>query len=110
MVTEKHVNEELELLQATVRLSGKLLGVVLGLIMGVGVFLVTNWLILKGGPVDEATGQEVVGPHLGLLAQYFPGYSVSIFGSFVGLLYGFLLGAITGLLVAWIYNKIALKS
>ena len=61
MTTEKQLNEELELLQATVRLSGKLLGVVLGLIMGLGVFLATNWLVLKGGPVDEATGQEIVG-------------------------------------------------
>ena len=110
MVNQKQVSEELELIRATVKLSGKLLGIVLGLIAGFGIFIATNWLLLKGGPIDPTTGQEIVGPHLGLLAQYFPGYSVTVLGSFVGFAYGFALGALTGVLVAWIYNKVAMPS
>ena len=49
-------------------------GVSTGLFVGVGLFIVTIWLVLKGG--------ETVGPHLALLGQYFIGYSVTWGGSF----------------------------
>jgi len=46
-------------------------GIVAGLVAGLGLFVATNWLVLKGG------GSHEVGPHLSLLAQYFLGYSTS---------------------------------
>ena len=47
------------------------------------------------------------GPHLSLLSQYFPGYSVTILGSLVGFFYAFVVGAAAGTLVSAIYNRLA---
>jgi hypothetical protein len=74
-------------------------GVVTGLIAGLGIFIATNWLIVKGGPV--------VGPHLALLGQFFIGYKVTFVGSLVGFVYGFLLGYGVGYSVARMYNWLA---
>jgi hypothetical protein len=71
-------------------------GIALGLVLGLGLFVATNVLVLRGG--------ELVGPHLGLLGVYFPGYSVSIVGSFVGFVYAFVLGYAVGRTVVTIYN------
>ena len=98
--------DELALLQATVRFNARLLALVLGLIVGLAVFVATNWLIVKGGE-PTPTGEVVVGPHLALLSQYFIGYSVTFAGSFIGFAYGFLVGAITGWLISRIYNWVA---
>jgi hypothetical protein len=46
----------------------------------------------------------VVGPHLGLLGNYFPGYTVTWFGALIGFFYAAAVGALIGWLVAWIYN------
>jgi hypothetical protein len=74
-------------------------GVVTGLVVGLGVFIATNWLILKGG--------DIVGPHLALLGNFFIGYEVSFAGSLIGFAYGFVGGFAIGYSVAWIYNWIA---
>ena len=55
-------------------------GLTVGIVFGLGVFFVTNLLILKGG--------EIIGPHLALLGQYFIGYQVTFLGSLIGLAYG----------------------
>jgi hypothetical protein len=89
-----------DIIQARVlRLNAAIQGLVTGLVAGLGVFIATNWLILKGG--------EVVGPHLGLLGQFFIGYRVTFIGSLVGFGYAFVVGYIVGYLVARIYNLIA---
>jgi hypothetical protein len=95
-----------ELFAATLRLQARGLALVLGLTCGLGLFVATNWLVLKGGPVDEH-GDRLVGPHLSLLGQYFIGYDVSFLGSLIGFAWAFAFGAITGLLVATIYNRLA---
>ena len=94
-----------QLLRATLRLNSKLLGIMLGLLAALGVFLATNFLVLKGGPLD-ASGKPVVGPHLVLLSQYFVGYRVTFVGSLIGAAYGFGLGFVTGALIGWLYNKL----
>lgn len=76
----------------------KILGLSLGLLFGLFIFIATNWLVLKGG--------KVVGPHLQLLSQYFIGYRVSFFGSLIGFAYGFAVGTLSGSLIGWIYNSI----
>ena len=46
-----------------------------------------------------AKGGEPLGPHLGLLAQFFPGYTVTWAGSVLGLAYGF----VSGFSMGWIF-------
>ena len=96
-MAEKNSLEEI-VLTRLVRLNAWVQGVVAGLVVGLGVFLATNWLILKGG--------DVVGPHLSLLGQFFIGYRVSFVGSLIGFGYGFLSGFVLGYFVARIYNWI----
>jgi hypothetical protein len=91
-------NEE-QLEHAVILLNGKLLGIVLGFLFGVGLFLATNFLVIKGGPH--------VGAHLGLLANFFPGYRVTFFGSIIGFFYMFIVGVIVGVVLGAVYNKIA---
>jgi hypothetical protein len=95
---EKHKTEEERLFRGVLWLNAKIMGLALGLLFGLIIFIATNWLILKGG--------NPVGPHLQLLSQYFLGYRVSFVGSLIGFAYGFAMGTLSGALLAWIYNKI----
>ncbi len=76
-------------------------GIAFGLVAGLGLFVATNWLVLKGG--------EPLGPHLGLLRLYFPGYSVSPIGSVIGFVYAFVLGYGVGRVVAAVYNQLTAR-
>jgi hypothetical protein len=67
--------------------------------MGIGLFVATNWLVIKGGPV--------VGPHLRLLNQYLIGYRVTFVGSLIGFAYAFVLGLAATYLGASVYNRVA---
>jgi hypothetical protein len=81
------------------RLNATLSGLVAGMICGLGLFVATNWLVLKGG--------TVVGPHLQLLGQYFIGYRVTFLGSLIGFVYAFISGFVVDYLVATLYNVFA---
>ena len=89
---------EEKLFSGVLLLNAKVVGLALGVIFGLGIFVATNWLVIKGG--------ERVGPHLILLSQYFIGYKVTFLGSLIGAAYGFTLGTICGGLIGWIYNRI----
>ena len=93
------LREEEQIAKAVVQLNAKLLGVVFGVLLGMGLFLVTIFLVLKGG--------DNVGQHLVLLSQFFPGYSVTYMGSLVGLAYGFAVGMVVGSVLGAVYNKVA---
>lgn len=95
-----HTSEEERLARAVLRLNGGVMGFAFGAATGLGLFLATNWLVLKGG--------DPVGPHLSLLSQFFLGYSVTFVGSFVGLAYGFAFGYAVGWLIARVYNGVIL--
>lgn len=84
---------------AIARLRASVMALVFGMVGGTGILVATLWLVIRGG--------DPVGPHLGLLSNYFPGYSVTLTGSLVGFCYGALVGALVGWSVAWIYNLIA---
>ena len=73
------------------------MGVSIGALLGVLVFIATNILLLKGG--------EPIGPNLALLSQFFIGYTVTFTGSLVGLLYGFATGFLMGWLLAFVHNS-----
>ena len=45
-----------------------------------------------------------VGPNLGLLVNYFPGYAVTATGAFVGLFHGLLYGSVLGFGFAAVRN------
>jgi protoporphyrinogen oxidase len=82
--------------QAFPKLDRLALGLSTGTVGGMLLFLATIILVLKGG--------VVVGPNLELLNQYFPGYSVTMSGSLLGLGYGFLTGFAGGWGFAFLRN------
>jgi hypothetical protein len=86
-------------LTRVMRLNAMLHGVVVGILVGLAIFIATNWLVLKGG--------AVVGTHLALLGQFFVGYRVTFAGSLVGFGYGFASGFVIGYFVAAMYNWLA---
>jgi hypothetical protein len=91
---------EIELIASAVaRLRAGIMALVFAFCGGLGLFLATVWLLLRGG--------RNIGEHLGLLSNYFPGYSVSWVGSLVGLAYGAMVGGVVGYTLAWIYNRLA---
>lgn len=94
---------ERSLLEASVvRMRARVMGLGLGAMCGSGLFLVTAWLVIRGGPD--------VGRHLGLLRHYLPGYSVTWPGAVLGFGYGALIGAVAGWLLARVYNRVAKRS
>jgi hypothetical protein len=90
---------EQKLFSGVLWLNARVFGLTLGIVCGLGLFVATNWLVIKGG--------KPIGPHLALLSQYFIGYRVSFLGSLIGFLYGFAFGTMTGSFIGWFYNKIA---
>lgn len=74
--------------QAFAKLDRLAFGFSIGATAGLLLFLATLFLVVKGG--------DVVGPNLQLLQQYFPWYTVTLPGSFLGLGYGFLAGFVAG--------------
>jgi hypothetical protein len=100
---ERLLEEDEEVIETYLaRLNGRAWGIAIGLVLGLGLFAATIILVLKGGPV--------VGPRLALLGQYFPGYSVTVSGSFIGFVYGFFLGFCAGRLFCWCYNAVASRT
>jgi hypothetical protein len=88
--------------QAIARLRASIMSVVFGVVGGAALFLATIWLVVRG-PAEGT----VVGSNLRLLHFYFPGYDVTVLGSFIGLFYGALTGAAMGWVIAIVYNTIA---
>jgi len=82
--------------QAFTKVDRVALGLSIGSTAGVLLFLATLVLVLRGG--------DIIGPRLGLLSQYFPGYTVTPEGAALGLLYGFAVGFAGGWFVAVLRN------
>ncbi|MCB1112927.1 MAG: bacteriophage holin [Chlamydiales bacterium] len=74
----------------------KRLGLAGGILWGVMMFIMTFANIFFGYGTT----------FLNLMADVYPGYSVSYIGSLIGLGYGFLDGFIGLYILAWLYNKI----
>lgn len=84
---------------ALLRLNERAWGIAFGLLLGLGLFIATNVLVLRGG--------DVVGPHLGLIGVYLPGYRVTFVGSLIGFVYMFVIGYGLGRVVGAVYNAVA---
>jgi hypothetical protein len=66
-----------------------------GIVFGAACFLTTLIINVQGG-----------GGHLYMMHRMWPGYFVSVGGSFLALIYGFVYGFIFGGVLAWLYNSI----
>ena len=65
-----------------------------GILWGVAVMFATWWILIIGSG----------GKTIGALANFYPGYSVSLVGGLIGLLWGFVDGIICGYIFAQLYN------
>lgn len=81
------------------RLNARAWGIAVGLVFGLGLFLATVVLLMKGG--------LEVGAHLGLLGKLLPGYSVTVGGAFIGFGYAFVIGYAIGRIIGSVYNALA---
>lgn len=77
------------------RLSVRALAIAAGLMWGLGIFFITLWIMLFYGATHEVT----------LIGRVYHGYSISLGGAFLGLLWGLVDGAIGGAIFAWLYNR-----
>jgi hypothetical protein len=91
--------EDIELTRAIQRLNERAWAIAIGLLLGGGLFIATIVLVMKGGPNP--------GQHLQLLSVYFPGYRVTVLGSFIGFIYAFVIGYALGRVVGFVYNRLA---
>jgi len=89
-----------------VQLNAMVQGICAGLILGLVIFIATNWLILAGGHISPE-GRHIVGPHLSLLSHFFVGYRVTFVGSLIGFAYGAVIGFVGGYSLSKLYNWIA---
>jgi hypothetical protein len=76
------------------KLNAKSLALTSGILWGLAVFLGTIWLLIIGSS----------GKTISLLSAFYFGYQFSIGGAFIGLVWGFVDGAIGGLIFAFVYN------
>jgi len=83
------------------RLNARAWGISTGLLLGGGLFLATIFLVIRGGPN--------LGQHLAMLRVYFPGYSVTWLGAFIGFIYAFVLGYGLGRIIGSVYNRLAFR-
>jgi len=79
------------------KLSVKALALASGILWGASVFIATLWLKVMGYD----------GRLITQLDHFYLGYSFSVLGAFVGLVWGFVDGAICGAIFAWLYNRLA---
>ncbi len=84
--------------RVVVTLHGPYLGVALGTVAALGLFITTNWLVLRG------TAAESV--HAALLSHYLPGYTVSVSGSLIGSVEVFVISYVACLLLAAVHNRV----
>ncbi len=84
--------------QTFARLNARAWGIAFAFLGGLGLLISTWVLVARGG--------AVVGPHLVLLRNYLPGYSVTFVGGLIGFIYGFVIGYAFGRLVGTVYNRL----
>ena len=79
------------------KLSIKAFALTSGILWGAMVCLGTLWLLMRGYD----------GRLISQLDHFYLGYSYSAVGAFVGLVWGFVDGAVCGAVFAWLYNRLA---
>ena len=79
------------------RLNVKAFALVCGLVWGLGLFLLTWWIIAFEGATGDVT----------IIGRVYRGYSLTPAGSVAGLAWGFVDGVIFGAIFAGVYNLLA---
>ncbi len=78
------------------RLNIRAFAVTCGTVWGLGLFVLTWWIIAFDGATGEVT----------LIGQLYRGYTISPIGSVIGLVWAFFDGLIGGAIFAWLYNRL----
>jgi hypothetical protein len=76
------------------KLNVKAFALTTSLVWGLGLFILTWWVILFEGPNHDPN----------ILTHLYRGYSITPVGSLIGLLYGLVDGLFGGACIAWVYN------
>lgn len=97
-MTNGLTGREVNVRRALLRLNARAWGIASGFFLGGGLFVATNWLVVKSGPNP--------GQHLQLLSAFFPGYRVTFVGSLIGFVYAFVIGYALGRLIGEVYNRL----
>lgn len=84
------------IIQTMAKMDRLAFGLTIGILFGLGLFSITNFIVLQEG--------DPIGPILGLLGNFFYGYTVTFPGSLVGLFYGFFAGFVMGWALALLRN------
>jgi len=87
--------------QLVILISPRALGIAIGTILAVQLFLSTTWLVV--------TGRAAHSPHAALLSNYLPFYSVSLPGALIGAVGMFIYGFVFAYIFASIYNVFVKK-
>ena len=81
------------------KLNVKAFALTCAIIWGVGLFVITWWMIVFGGATGEPT----------FFGRVYLGYCLSPLGSLIGLVWGVVEGLIGGAIFAWLYNLITAR-
>jgi hypothetical protein len=76
------------------KLNVKAFALTCALIWGIGLFVLTWWVIAFDGSTGEVT----------FIGHVYRGYSISPLGSVIGMIWGFVDALIGGAIFAWLYN------
>jgi hypothetical protein len=78
------------------KLNVKAFSLTCGILLGLGMFVLTWWVIAFEGSTEAVT----------VLGRVYRGYCISPLGSVIGLVWGLVDGLIGGAIFAWVYNKL----
>jgi len=78
------------------KLDVKAFALTCGLMWGIGLLLITWWVILWDGPNHTVT----------LIGRVYRGYDLTWLGSFIGAGWALVDGAVGGAIFAWLYNTL----
>jgi hypothetical protein len=76
------------------KLNVKAFALASALVFGIGLFVLTWWMIALGGATGEPT----------IIGRVYPGFGISPLGSVIGFFWAFIDGFIAGAIFAWLYN------
>lgn len=81
------------------KLNVKAFALTTGLVWGLGLLLLTWWIIAWDGPSTAPTW----------IGRIYRGYTLTAVGSVVGAIWGFFDGLIGGAVFAWVYNVLVAR-
>ena len=85
---------------AKMKLNVRAFSLTCGIVWGLGLFLLTWWIIA----LDGATGEPTI------IGRLYRGFNISPAGSFIGFIWALVDGLIGGAFIAWLYNLLSTRS